>query len=100
MKNDMPCLRCGKQMQFLKTEDVQLGRTSILFGDLGNLLAGSLEVEIYICPKCGKLEFYQGPGEAEKQVGSGIAQKICPKCGCEHDLDDPKCPKCKYHYYR
>ena len=99
MKNELPCLRCGTQMEYLKTEKLQLGQTSWLLGDLPNLFAGAMDVEIYICPVCRKLEFYQGDGEAKRQVSSGIAQKICPKCGLEHDLDDPKCPRCKYRYY-
>ena len=100
MKHDLPCLRCGTQMEYLKTEKLQLGQTSWILGDLPNLLAGAMDVEIYICPNCRKLEFYQGDGASDQQVSSGIAQKACPKCGLEHDLDDPKCPRCKHHYYR
>lgn len=100
MKQDLACLRCGAQMQFLKTEKFQLGETSWILGDLPNLFAGAIEVEIYLCPQCGKLEFYHGMGAAEKTVQSGIAQRTCPKCGLLHDWDDPKCPQCKHAYYR
>ena len=100
MKQTLPCLRCGTRMEYLKTEKLQLGQTSWVWGDLPNLFAGAMAVEVYICPNCRKLEFYQGDGESDREFHSGIAQKTSPKCGLEHDLDDPKCPRCKHHYYR
>lgn len=60
MLRDMPrrCGNCGHGMEYVKTEKVQLGQTSFLFGDWPNLLAGALNVEIWSCPDCGKLDFY------------------------------------------
>ncbi|MCL1914524.1 MAG: hypothetical protein FWG10_11790 [Eubacteriaceae bacterium] len=37
---------------------IQLGQTG-LFGNLPNIIAGALEVEILTCYKCGKVEFYR-----------------------------------------
>lgn len=93
MNNDMDCLRCGKKMSYIRTEKLQLGQTGWIFGDLSNLLAGAMEVDIYSCPKCGKLEFFLSDAE-----GEGLAQKQCPNCGKQHDFDYPKCPFCKYDY--
>ena len=87
-------------MRYLRAEKLQMGQTSWLWGDFPNLLAGALEVEIYLCPQCGKLEFYSGIENQEPQMPDGMAQKTCPQCGLKHDLDDPKCPRCKHHYYR
>lgn len=85
------CANCDREMEFLGEEQLQLGQTGIVFGHLSNLLAGSLDVEIWECPACGKLEFYrQGSAEPEDHM----AQVICSKCGKQHDLDDPKCPYC------
>ena len=100
MKQTLPCLRCGTRMEYLKTEKLQLGQTSWVWGDLPNLFAGAMAVEVYICPNGRNREFYLGDGESDREFHSGIAQKTCPKCGLEHDLDDPKCPRCKHHYYR
>jgi len=58
MKNNIDCLRCGKKMNHIRTEKIQLGQTGWILGDLPNLLAGAMEVEIYSCPKCRKLEFF------------------------------------------
>ncbi len=27
-----------------------------------------------------------------------IAKRTCPKCGKSHDIDYPKCPRCKFDY--
>ena len=100
MKQDLLCLRCQTPMRYLRSEKLQMGQTSWIWGDWPNLLAGALEVEIYLCPQCGKLEFYSGIGNKESNATDCMAQKTCPQCGLEHDLDDPKCPRCKHHYYR
>ena len=89
------CLRCGEQMQFLTHERIQLGETGWILGDLPNLIAGALEVDIYICPKCRKLEFYAAENNKHDE---GLPQRTCPACGTVHDFDYPKCPKCKYDY--
>ena len=95
MEQDLLCLRCGREMNHIRTEKLQLGQTGWILGDLPNLLAGSMEVDIYSCPKCKKLEFFLAdtiPMEEE------LPQKKCPSCGMQHDFDYPKCPFCKYDY--
>ena len=90
----LKCLRCDVPMQFVKRQHVQLGKTSFLIGDWGNLLAGALDVAIYTCPVCGKLEFFRGELYDETSEDTGIAKTTCPDCGTKHELDDPKCPRC------
>ncbi len=80
-------------MQYLMTEDIQLGKTGWLLGDLPNLLAGAVKVDVYSCRGCGKIEFFTA-----KEKGTGVAQQKCPNCGSMHDIDYPKCPFCKYDY--
>jgi len=94
---ELSCLRCGSEMVHLRREFIQLGRTGWLRGDLSNLLAGALDVDIYCCAECGKLEFYRAE-ESERTTGDGIAQRKCPQCGHMHDMDYPKCPFCRYKY--
>ena len=88
------CLRCNVPMRHIMTEKLQLGKTGWLLGDLPNLVAGALEVHIFSCPECGKLEFYQ----ADDYYDAELPQKTCPNCGTVHDFDYPKCPVCKYEY--
>ena len=94
MKKDLQCLRCGQKMNYIKKEKLQLGQTGWLLGDLPNLVAGAMEVDIYTCPQCGKIEFFLAEAENDDE----LPQKQCPNCGKWHDFDYPKCPFCKYDY--
>lgn len=87
---ELSCLRCDKE----KREKLQLGETGWILGDLPNLLAGAMEVEIYTCTQCGKIEFFMAEALEEE-----LPQKQCPKCGKKHDFDYPQCPFCKHSYY-
>ena len=99
MKKDLLCLRCGTEMRFIMRERLQLGRTGWILGDLPNLLSGALDVDIYCCPGCGKMEFYKTEGtETENDTEDRIAQVKCPECGGIHDMDYPKCPYCRHNY--
>ena len=119
------CLRCDARMKFGMQQKFQMGQTSFLLGDWPNLMAGALELEVWFCPKCGKVEFFvpgstqnlpvkqPEPAQTEEfdYVGSmvnegidavskdGMPQKKCPTCGNEHDFDYPRCPYCKHDYY-
>ena len=61
--DNMKCLRCGEDMQYLSREKLQLGKTGWVLGDLPNLLSGALDVQILVCPKCRKLEFFLAENE-------------------------------------
>ena len=83
-------------MQYLSREKLQLGKTGWVLGDLPNLLSGALEVQIYVCSKCRKLEFFLAENET---LDDDTPKKTCPDCGTVHDFDYPKCPKCKHEYF-
>ena len=55
----MDCLRCHSEMEHLGQESLQLGQYGFFTGHLSNLFSGALEVDIYACRHCGKLEFYR-----------------------------------------
>ena len=97
MARALKCLRCCAGMQYVKTEMLQLGQTSWIFGDWPNLIAGAMEVDIYACPSCGKIEFFQAESAAEPLQ---IAQRTCPVCGKVHDADYLRCPFCRHLYTR
>ena len=60
MDRELKCLRCGAKMENIGNEEIQLGHESFLLGSLSNLLSGSINVDIYKCPECDKLEFFYG----------------------------------------
>ncbi len=95
MQRDLTCLRCGCEMRFIRRAKIQLGQTGWLLGDLPNLIAGAMELDVYSCTGCGKVEFFQS-SDAEEESEDRIAQIKCPKCGRMHDLDDVKCPFCGF----
>ncbi len=93
----LDCLRCGERLGFVGRQKFQLGQTGWLLGDLPNLVAGSLELDIYFCPVCSKVEFYL-PDEQQPYSQTGLPQVRCPACGAAHDFDYPKCPHCGHEY--
>ena len=117
----LKCLRCGADLRFGMQQKFQMGEAGFLTGDWPHILAGALELEVWFCPDCGKVEFFtpgsrrraakQEEGESfdfvEAMVNEsidsigddGMPQKKCPTCGREHDFDFPKCPYCKHDYY-
>lgn len=95
MDREITCLRCHIQLRYIDDYKLQLGQTGWLLGDLPNLIAGAMDVAVYSCPECGKIEFYQTVSEGAENE---IAQLKCPQCGKTHDMDYPKCPFCKYSY--
>ncbi|MBQ8003118.1 MAG: hypothetical protein IJ297_06715 [Clostridia bacterium] len=88
---EIKCIHCDRKLDYIMTEDIQLGKQSFIFGDWPNLLAGALTVSVFRCPECGKLEFFSADYTDEK-----LPQVTCPNCGKEHDFDYPKCPHCNY----
>ena len=81
-------------MRHIGRENLQLGKTGWILGDLPNLFAGAIDVDIYACPKCRKIEFF-----ITEELEEALPQKECLKCGKKHDFDYPKCPFCGYEYY-
>ncbi len=92
---ELKCLRCSGDMSFIRREEFQLGRTGWLLGDLPNLVAGAMELDVYACPNCGKVELFT-PDEPFE--GGGLPQKKCPRCGNMIDFDYHRCPLCKYDF--
>jgi DNA-directed RNA polymerase subunit RPC12/RpoP len=110
------CLRCTTEMTHLMREFFQKGECGAWVGNLNFNLRGGFEMDVYSCPKCGKLEFYLPDTEEEEieegfdgmdlppQLGSeitrvnrdGIPQVRCRACGKEHDFDYPACPHCGF----
>ena len=72
----MNCLRCNTAMEYLGSEELQLGRYGFFLGHLSNLLSGSIEVKIYSCPSCGKLEFFNAEQDREESLSERIKKNL------------------------
>lgn len=83
------CPICREPMVFAGEETLQLGSAGLLTGIWSNIVSGGLSVEIYVCPNCGKMEFFsQIPEEP------AIAKINCSACSKSYDADFPRCPHC------
>jgi len=94
--DNMKCLRCGEDMQFLSNESIKLANVGPVIDNLLNLISVGLKVNIFVCPKCRKLEFFLAENET---LDDDTPKKTCPDCGTVHDFDYPKCPNCKHTYF-
>jgi hypothetical protein len=112
--NDIKCLRCDVPMEFLMRESFQKGACGAWVGNLNFNFRGGYEMEVYRCPRCGKLEFFEPDwqdkteetdefsqdvspleaGQITRVNMDGIPQVRCRCCGQEHDFDYPACPHC------
>ena len=54
----MDCLRCASPMRYKGEDQLLLGKAGFFTGSLSNLLSGALDIAIFECPNCGKIEFF------------------------------------------
>jgi Zn finger protein HypA/HybF involved in hydrogenase expression len=58
-KKDIKCLRCGTvRMSYSGNYKFHEGKRLGVFGDFFELFVNKKSFDIYVCPKCGKMEFY------------------------------------------
>lgn len=61
VSEDARCLRCSAQLELLGTERFRCGGTSggwkLIFGEWAELGEGMLPLEVWVCPRCRKVEF-------------------------------------------
>ena len=86
MERSLTCLRCGTEMVRLGMREFQLGRET-KFVD-SHRWEGSMELEVFGCPSCGKVEFFS------EQVPTWGAEYECPVCRAKYPRDAERCPKC------
>jgi hypothetical protein len=67
--NAVRCLRCKVEMRYGGTKRFHEGTRQWGFwlGDLGELFQHRERYDVYLCPRCGKLEFFlDGVGDAAR----------------------------------
>lgn len=55
---DIDCLRCGTAMQYAGNYRFHEGTRSGVLGAIGELLVNRESFDLYLCPKCRKVEFF------------------------------------------
>lgn len=79
------CTNCGEVLQ-------RIAERVSLHGDcrgIWSLLMEDIEMDVYACPDCGKLEFYR-PAAASPEPEELVT---CPACGAQHSKYI-NCPNC------
>ena len=54
----MTCLRCNVPIRFVGTRQFHEGMRWGVLGDLGELFVNREEFDVYICPRCGHVDFF------------------------------------------
>lgn len=52
------CPYCDVQLQYQGAHRIQSGRYGWLVEHRDQLFAGPLDVQLYVCPRCGKIEMF------------------------------------------
>lgn len=80
--SDKFCPACGSAME-RKLKDFTIGADG--YGGLTSLGLPQYMVDLYACPKCGKVELYTANFKTEEeQAKAGPVSVTCPECGKEH----------------
>jgi predicted RNA-binding Zn-ribbon protein involved in translation (DUF1610 family) len=56
------CISCGVELKFAERADFRVGGTSggwkLLFGEWAEIGESMIPLNIYVCPKCGRIELF------------------------------------------
>jgi hypothetical protein len=64
MSDPMSCSRCDVALEYVGTKKFQEGTRWGMFGDVGGMFKDREHFDIYMCPRCGRVElFVDGVGE-------------------------------------
>lgn len=54
----MLCVRCHSQLKYVGTKRFHEGARWGVLGDLGELFVNREGFEVFVCPRCGRVEFF------------------------------------------
>lgn len=62
--NPISCPRCEQLLDFVGTKRLHEGTNWGVLGELGELFVKRERFDVYVCPRCGRVEFFvDGIGE-------------------------------------
>jgi hypothetical protein len=60
----MKCARCATNLDYVGTKRFHEGTRYGVLGDIGELFVKREQFDVYVCPRCGRVEFFvDGIGE-------------------------------------
>ena len=64
MNDPIVCTRCELSLEFVGTRDFHEGTRWGALGELGELFVNKQSFDVFVCPRCGRVElFIDGIGE-------------------------------------
>jgi hypothetical protein len=64
MNDPIVCPRCELKLEFVGTRDFHEGTRWGALGELGELFVNKQRFDVFVCPRCGRVElFIDGIGE-------------------------------------
>ena len=58
------CAQCDRDLEYVGTKAFHEGTRWGVLGDIGELFVNKQELDLYCCPRCGRVEFFvDGVGE-------------------------------------
>ena len=64
MNDPIVCSRCEVKLDFVGTRDFHEGTRWGALGELGELFVNKEHYDLFVCPRCGRVEFFlDGIGE-------------------------------------
>ena len=92
------CSGCGERLWFWRQTGFQVGVSAgkglSFHGSFGIGIEEGLELELWFCPECGKVEFYIPQRERESFAEGSEYTRICPVCKVRCDAKAEKCSYC------
>ncbi len=97
-EKEVLCPACGAEME-RKLQNFTIG-TDGGGGLLSSLLYQQYDVDLYVCPQCGKVELYTANFQKKEEKAGEKAEEredpgevVCPVCGTRHSALI-NCPTC------
>ena len=62
--NPLACARCNRALEYVGRKRFHEGANWGVFGEIGELFVKREHFDVYLCPRCGRVEFFvDGIGE-------------------------------------
>lgn len=86
------CSACGEELKFLGTQRVELvvNKRKNIF----NMSDKVIKANVYQCPQCGKLEFYNSIIKNKAEKPPLPTEAVCPRCARTYETVYGHCPYC------
>jgi len=52
------CLRCKERLEYTGKKRLHAGDNWGVIGNIGELMVEQLSLDMYVCPQCGRVEFF------------------------------------------